>query len=140
MIAEAAWNRAVARGFANGDGEIPPEPAPDEDAQAVPPVTVGPYTKHPYTFSSIINISGMSYGAISKPAVRALSKGAGMAGCWMNTGEGGLSPYHLEGGAALPLGLAPLGDVKPPVRRALQRKIAPRLTGHHVGPKSLLER
>jgi glutamate synthase domain-containing protein 2 len=43
----------------------------------------------------------MSYGAISKPAVRALSKGAALAGCWMNTGEGGLFPYHLEGGADL---------------------------------------
>jgi glutamate synthase domain-containing protein 2 len=52
----------------------------------------------PYTTSSIINISGMSYGAISKPAVRALSRGAREAGIWMNTGEGGLSPYHLEGG------------------------------------------
>ncbi|MCL4143006.1 UNVERIFIED_CONTAM: hypothetical protein GTU68_008272 [Idotea baltica] len=41
----------------------------------------------------------MSYGAISKPAVLALSNGAREAGCWMNTGEGGLSPYHLEGGA-----------------------------------------
>ena len=40
----------------------------------------------------------MSFGAISKPAVRALSRGAKMAGCWMNTGEGGLSPWHLEGG------------------------------------------
>ena len=43
----------------------------------------------------------MSYGALSTPAVRALSLGAKMAGCWMNTGEGGLSPYHLEGGADL---------------------------------------
>jgi len=41
----------------------------------------------------------MSFGAISKPAVLALSAGAKAAGCWMNTGEGGLSPYHLEGGA-----------------------------------------
>ena len=41
----------------------------------------------------------MSYGAISKLAVLALSNGARKAGCWMNTGEGGLSPYHLEGGA-----------------------------------------
>lgn len=40
----------------------------------------------------------MSFGALSKPAVRALSKGAKLAGCWYNTGEGGLSPYHLEGG------------------------------------------
>jgi glutamate synthase domain-containing protein 2 len=41
----------------------------------------------------------MSFGAISKPAVLALSHGAKAVGCWMNTGEGGLSPYHLEGGA-----------------------------------------
>jgi glutamate synthase domain-containing protein 2 len=40
----------------------------------------------------------MSYGALSKPAVRALSRGAAEAGCWLDTGEGGLSPYHLEGG------------------------------------------
>jgi glutamate synthase domain-containing protein 2 len=41
----------------------------------------------------------MSYGAISKPAVLALSKGAHLADCWLNTGEGGLSPWHSEGGA-----------------------------------------
>lgn len=63
-----------------------------------PPVTIGPNAKHPFTPKSLFNISGMSFGALSVPAVRALSKGAKMAGCWMNTGEGGLSPYHLEGG------------------------------------------
>jgi glutamate synthase domain-containing protein 2 len=41
----------------------------------------------------------MSYGAISRPAVLALSNGAKKAGCWLNTGEGGLAPYHLAGGA-----------------------------------------
>jgi glutamate synthase domain-containing protein 2 len=41
----------------------------------------------------------MSFGALSKPAVRALSLGAAKAGIWLNTGEGGLAPYHLEGGA-----------------------------------------
>ena len=40
----------------------------------------------------------MSYGAISRPAVRALSHGAKAAGIWMSTGEGGLSSYHLDGG------------------------------------------
>lgn len=55
------------------------------------------YCEHPFHARSIINISGMSYGAISAPAVRALSLGAAEAGCWLNTGEGGLSPYHLEG-------------------------------------------
>ncbi len=60
---------------------------------------IGPYCRRPYHTASIFNVSGMSYGAISKPAVMALSRGARMAGCWMNTGEGGLTPYHLEGGA-----------------------------------------
>lgn len=68
---------------------------------AVPPVavTVGQDCEKPFTTKSFFNISGMSYGALSKPAVLALSSGAYKAGCWMNTGEGGLSPYHLEGGA-----------------------------------------
>ena len=76
-------------------------PYPTLDADAVPTqeVTVGPFAAQPYRTSSLFNISGMSFGAISRPAVLALSNGARMAGCWMNTGEGGLSPYHLEGGA-----------------------------------------
>ncbi len=60
---------------------------------------IGPYCRQPYRTASIFNISAMSYGAISKPAILALSRGAKMAGCWMNTGEGGVSPFHLEGGA-----------------------------------------
>jgi len=40
----------------------------------------------------------MSYGSLSKPAVQALSHGAALSKCFLNTGEGGVSPYHLEGG------------------------------------------
>lgn len=76
-------------------------PRLDEEASDPPPIEFGPYTKNPYRVSSIINVSAMSYGSLSKPAVRALSKGAALAGCYMNTGEGGLSPYHLEGGGAI---------------------------------------
>jgi len=78
-------------------------PFPDLGEDTKPPVavTIGPYCDKPYITESLFNISAMSYGAISRPAVLALSKGAQMAGCWMNTGEGGLSPYHLEGGADL---------------------------------------
>jgi len=76
-----------------------PFPTLGEDAVEPEPVTIGPFCEKPYTTASLFNISGMSFGAISKPAVLALSNGARMAGCWMNTGEGGLSPYHLEGGA-----------------------------------------
>ena len=76
-------------------------PFPKLSTDSSPPgeVTIGQQCQQPYTTRSIFNISGMSFGAISKPAVLALSNGARMAGCWMNTGEGGLSPYHLQGGA-----------------------------------------
>ena len=76
-----------------------PFPTLGVDAAVPGNITIGPNCRTPYTTSSLFNISGMSYGAISKPAVLALSQGAKAAGCWMNTGEGGLSPYHLEGGA-----------------------------------------
>ncbi len=78
-----------------------PFPTLDEDTVVPGSVTIGPFSENPYITSSIFNISGMSYGAISKPAVLALSHGAKRAGCWMNTGEGGLSSYHLEGGAEI---------------------------------------
>jgi len=67
----------------------------------IQPVTLGPFCKTPYTSKHLFNISAMSYGALSKPAILALAKGAKKAGCWLNTGEGGLSPYHLEGGCDL---------------------------------------
>lgn len=76
-----------------------PYPTLEEDAVEPAEVVIGPFASKPYKTKSIFNISGMSYGALSIPAVRALSTGAKMAGIWMNTGEGGLSPYHLEGGA-----------------------------------------
>ncbi len=74
-------------------------PTLGEDAMPPQSITFGADCDKPYTTASLFNISGMSYGAISRPAVLALANGARMAGCWMNTGEGGLSPYHLEGGA-----------------------------------------
>ena len=47
---------------------------------------------------SIVNISGMSFGSLSSNAITALNKGAALAGCMQNTGEGALSPYHRQGG------------------------------------------
>jgi len=73
-------------------------PPLDDQFSCTEPLTIGPDAQHPYAAPSIFNLSGMSYGAISKPAVQALSRGCAKAGIWMNTGEGGLSPYHLEGG------------------------------------------
>lgn len=76
-----------------------PFPTLGKDAVTPKPLTIGENARLPYTTSSIFNISGMSFGALSKPAIIALSHGARKAGAWMNTGEGALSPYHLEGGA-----------------------------------------
>ena len=73
-------------------------PPLDDQFASTERLIIGPGSRAPYAAPSIFNLSGMSYGAISKPAVLALSKGCAEAGVWMNTGEGGLSPYHLEGG------------------------------------------
>ncbi len=61
-------------------------------------VTIGgPDCKQPYS-ASLLNISAMSYGSLSKNAVLALNKGAQMSGFAHNTGEGGLTEYHLKNG------------------------------------------
>ena len=52
----------------------------------------------PYRPASIINISAMSYGSLGKNAISALNLGAKLAGCFHNTGEGGISPFHKKGG------------------------------------------
>ena len=75
-----------------------PFPPLDDQYASSEPLMIGARARVPYLAPSFFNISGMSYGALSKPAVRALSRGAREAGVWLNTGEGGLSPYHLEGG------------------------------------------
>lgn len=72
---------------------------PLDDAYAKSePLEIGPTARVPYQAPSFFNISGMSYGALSRPAIMALSRGAREAGVWLNTGEGGLSPFHLDGG------------------------------------------
>ena len=48
--------------------------------------------------ASVVNVSGMSYGSLGSAAVKALNQGVKLAGCMQNTGEGGLSPHHLQGG------------------------------------------
>lgn len=48
--------------------------------------------------TSVVNVSGMSFGALSGPAVEALNQGAKLAGCLQSTGEGGVSTHHQKGG------------------------------------------
>jgi glutamate synthase domain-containing protein 2 len=54
--------------------------------------------KLPYRPASIINVSAMSFGSLSAKAIESLNKGAKIADAYHNTGEGGLSPYHSNGG------------------------------------------
>ncbi len=61
---------------------------------------VGAATAQPYS-ASLLNISAMSYGALSANAIRALNKGAQAGGFFHDTGEGGVSPYHREFGGDL---------------------------------------
>ena len=83
---------------------------PKHVSEVEPRITVGgPDCKKPYN-ASRLNISGMSFGALSANAIMALNKGAKIGGFSHNTGEGGLSPYHLQGGdIVLEMGTAYFG-------------------------------
>jgi len=102
-----------------------PFPVLEEERLPTPSLMLGEgYARMPFEARSIVNISGMSFGAISAPAVRSLSRGAAVAGCWMDTGEGGLSPYHLEGGGDI---IMQIGTAKYGVRDAQGNLSADRL-------------
>jgi glutamate synthase domain-containing protein 2 len=93
-----------------------PFPVLEEERLPTPSLILGEgYCKQPFEARSIVNVSGMSFGAISAPAVRSLSRGAQVAGCWLDTGEGGLSPYHVEGGCDI---IMQIGTAKYGVRDA----------------------
>lgn len=74
--------------------------SPDDDPTSLPCVKVmgaGHNRRRPWRPHSIVNVSGMSFGALGKNAISAINRGAELAGCYHNTGEGGVSPYHLHG-------------------------------------------
>lgn len=76
---------------------VAPHPDPDKS----PRVRVGSdQVKKPYD-ASVLNISAMSFGALSAAAIEALNKGAKAGNFYHDTGEGGLSPYHLKHGGDL---------------------------------------
>ncbi len=119
---ERSWIYATAKGqnnnFGFGTTEIQYEPGypiikhkafpfPESDAfiyendpSCIPSLKViGEWRKRkfPYRPYSIINISAMSFGSLGKNAIMALNRGAKISGAYHNTGEGGLSSYHLQG-------------------------------------------
>lgn len=75
--------------------------APRPVAKEAPRVRVGGRDCTQFYDASYLNISGMSYGALGKNAILALNHGARLGGFLHNTGEGGVSPYHLEPGGDL---------------------------------------
>jgi glutamate synthase domain-containing protein 2 len=90
-------------------------PLLDEEVTDPPSLVIGPGCPRPFEARSLFNISGMSYGALSKAAVQALAQGAQRAGMWLNTGEGGMSPWHQEAGCDL---IYQIGTAKYGVRDA----------------------
>jgi glutamate synthase domain-containing protein 2 len=109
----------------------------EEERVQTPALIIGDgFCKEPYLARSLVNISGMSYGAISAPAVLALSRGAALAGCWMNTGEGALSPHHVEGGGEIimQIGTAKYGvrDLAGSFDPERVREIAPKVKAFEV--------
>lgn len=54
--------------------------------------------RRPYRPASVINVSAMSFGSLSARAIASLNKGVKLANAYHNTGEGGISPYHRNGG------------------------------------------
>src|SRR5690606_7804303 len=60
-------------------------------------IVIGPNRKQPFYLRGLVGVSAMSYGALSKSAVKALAQGVAISGgSFMNTGEGGISKYHLS--------------------------------------------
>jgi glutamate synthase domain-containing protein 2 len=128
---ERAWVYRSAKGVSNlrsfGSENVPAFvfrnaafPVLDEERKPWPSKQIGTTQGpgaclHPFIPGSFFNISGMSYGALSHAAVSALSRGAKLAGIWMATGEGGLAPYHLEGGCDV---IMQMGTAKYGVRDA----------------------
>ena len=128
---ERSWVYRSAKGVSNlrsfGSENVPPFifrnaafPILDEEKRPWPGkqigITEGPGAcRMPYVAMSFFNISGMSYGALSHAAVSALSRGAKIANIWMATGEGGLAPFHLEGGCDV---IMQMGTAKYGVRDA----------------------
>lgn len=81
--------------------ELPEASGPDAHMHPIPCARVlgaARGRKKAFRPASIVNTSAMSFGSLSAPAVEAINRGAALAGCLQNTGEGGISPHHDHGG------------------------------------------
>lgn len=86
--------------FPHSPDPVSPDQSSDEQHELPVAKVMGARTGRPGAFQprSVVNISAMSFGSLSAPAIVALNRGAAMAGCLHNTGEGGVSEHHRQGG------------------------------------------
>jgi glutamate synthase domain-containing protein 2 len=72
-------------------------PIPDKVPIKLSPIVLGPNRRQPAVIHGRFGVSDMSFGSLGRNAVESLASGAGRAGVLLSTGEGGLTPYHLNG-------------------------------------------
>jgi glutamate synthase domain-containing protein 2 len=72
-------------------------PIPDKVPIKLSPIVLGPNRPKPAIIHGRFGVSDMSFGSLGRNAVESLASGAGRAGVLLSTGEGGLTPYHLNG-------------------------------------------
>jgi glutamate synthase domain-containing protein 2 len=95
---DEAWTVIKHRTF-SGPGAPTEQHGPEGGSLPAAKVLGGPLERRlAFRPASVVNISGMSFGSLSRPAIEALNIGARLAGCWHNTGEGALAPHHRQGG------------------------------------------
>ncbi len=96
--------------------EVPSAVDPTDETHLPCAKVLGEWRDRPKAFrpESVVNISAMSFGSLSGVALEALNRGAAMAGCMHNTGEGGVSRHHRHGGdLILQFGTGYFGARKP---------------------------
>jgi glutamate synthase domain-containing protein 2 len=102
--------------------------SPIVDTDALPSAKVlGAWRDRPKAFrpASVVNVSAMSFGSLSGAAIEALNRGASLAGCMHNTGEGGISRYHRHGGDLIyQLGTGYFGARNPDGTFSFERMLA----------------
>jgi glutamate synthase domain-containing protein 2 len=81
-----------------GPADEPNHPSPDRLLPCAKVLGAGRGRTHAFRPDSVVNVSAMSFGSLSANAVEALNRGCAMAHALQTTGEGGISPYHLNGG------------------------------------------
>ncbi len=86
------------RTFAVGESPRTVEPTDDHPIPSRKVIGEARGRTHAFRPASVVNLSGMSFGSLSGPAIEALNEGAKVAGCLHNTGEGALSAHHRRGG------------------------------------------